>query len=107
MAKVFPLASKKGMPRVNLNSNNLSCYDADMLQEIYDDYTDAYIKHRKDNLYGQGTAPIRKHGDTKPRSKNKVDTRSNVSFEVSYHYVGRHEVDLVSSKIEVIKDEQE
>lgn len=52
--KAYPLASKKGMPRVILHGNNISCYDAEEITEMYDLARIRTIQHHRRKLYGKG-----------------------------------------------------
>jgi hypothetical protein len=70
MAKVYALASKKGLPKFSMNFNQLSSYEADDIQDFAYEVQVGELAHHRRNLYGKGTPRVLKHGD-KPLTKDR------------------------------------
>jgi hypothetical protein len=80
MGKVNALAAKKGLPKFSMSYNQLSSFDADDIQDYANEIEVAEVVHHRRNLYGKGTAPLRKHED-KPITKEHINLRSYSSIE--------------------------
>jgi hypothetical protein len=69
--RIFKNADKKGMPKICFTVNNLVSFDIQGIEDKFDRFEVKLKRHHLENLYGQDNPAYRKHGITKPLSKEK------------------------------------